>query len=174
MKKLWMILIGLFVACQTEKKAECKIDPLFKGNFENSIRIVNAQVKSNSLMIVSDNATVFKAYKVLEALTKVESHEQWEHDAEGTYLDAKQFSEDSLAWQNWYEKNKCHITMDSAEVVFSKARKPLPDYDNPKVMAEVAEMWPMDYADSVRKVDSLQRVKFALTWPRLVHEDQRD
>jgi hypothetical protein len=164
-KSFVFITLLSFLGCQKKNQEDCRIDQEFKRNFENCLRIAELratyEIDNNKL----DLTEFSKAFNCLEALTGRKNSASWNDVGFGAYDSIEGFKKDQQVWLDWYEKYKCSITMDSSELIFAKQREPLPNYDDSKVMEKIALLWPENYKDSVRRVDSIQHVKFRIDWP---------
>jgi hypothetical protein len=158
-------LIFLCLGCSKSSKIDCRIDENFKRHFDECLRIAELRASYDSLNNEIDLAQSSKAFSCLEALTGVSGNIVKEDVGWGYYKNIEDFEKDKERWLAWFEKYKCSMNMDSAENKFNKKREPLPDYNDPVVMKRILSLWPENYKDSVRQVDSLQRVKYRIDWP---------
>jgi hypothetical protein len=158
----------LMLSCGlNQKEGNCSIDIEFKEQFQNCIRIIEIPegLPTTELISVSD---VLQAAKCLEAITHYKNNMKFQNDVmydmnrteEELKLDVKN-------WMDWYEKNKCSYTMDSAEIAFKSVREKLPDYKSPSVIDSLGKLW-MEYkGDSIRIKDSLFHVSTGVYWPTI-------
>jgi hypothetical protein len=160
----------ILISCNEARRTDCNIDEEFKINFENCVKIAEIRASSDSLNIKIDLAQSSKAFACLEALTGVAGNIMQEDVGFGYYSNLNDFERDKKKWLEWFELHKCTINMDSAENKFKERREPLPDYDDPKVMDRILSLWPENYKDSIRQVDSLQRVKYRIDWPTKINQ----
>jgi hypothetical protein len=167
-KSTCFIFLVICLACTPGPKNECRIDEVFRENFQNSVNIASTRANYQSTGKDLDASAIFRAYSSLKALTGVQSQEISEDGVEGTYVSHDAFIQDSIAWVKWFEDQKCNMTMDSAEKIFASKREPFPNYNDPQVMERIKELWPIHYADSARRVDSLQHIKFSINWPSTI------
>lgn len=155
--------IGLF-GCSSTKKSPCEIDLEFGKRFDDCILIAKRRVDVDS---ITDLATMSRAFDCLKVLTGHENSASWDEVGFGMYDNQEVFERDKKIWMDWYEKNKCYMTMDSAQKVFKENRIPFPNYDDPKEMELVILRLPENERDSARKKDSIQHVKFMIDWPEI-------
>src|SRR5688572_13496728 len=136
-------LISIFTilslwSCSMDTREKCQIDFDFKRNFDNCVEIAHLRTGNDSRNDLLDISTISRAINCLEILTGSKSKIKWECEGFGLYDDNGDFTYDQATWAQWYEQNKCTITMEKAEAIFIKTREPFPDYDDPKVLKSIA------------------------------------
>jgi hypothetical protein len=59
------------------------------------------------------------------------------------------------------------MTLEKAELIFSKKREPLPDYDNLEVLEFISSKFDQLDQDSARYYDSSSHVNLWVDWPKI-------
>lgn len=167
MKFKVIVLLFFLFGCKNTNQ-DCIVDVEFKKNFDNCMQIAELMASSDSLNRQIDLVQSSKAFSCLEALTGVSGNLIQDDVGFGYYSSKEDFEKNKNQWQSWFEKNKCSMSMDSAESLFEKYREPLPAYNDPKVMERISQLWPENFKDSVRLVDSLQRIRYKIDWPTII------
>jgi hypothetical protein len=152
------------VACRSDKKSSCEIDLEFKTKFENCIKIAKLRAEVDT---ITDLATMSRAFGCLQVLTGHENSASWDEVGFGMYDNQAVFERDKKIWMDWYEKNKCYMTMDSAQKIFVKNRRALPNYKDPKELEKVISGVPENERDSAIKKDSIIHIKYMIDWPEI-------
>ena len=107
MKQSCLILL-LISSCTFKSQSHCKIDSLFKNNFENCLKIASSL--NYDFEDFAHHSDVYKAYACLRAITKVESLVINGGDISIHYAERDGLKKDLKNWEKWYEDNKCNYT----------------------------------------------------------------
>jgi hypothetical protein len=158
---------AVIMGCGGSTSSSCDIDENFKRSFDNAIAIARTRATFDSLSADINPIEVYRSFASLEAITGNASHSpDLPSDIKG-YENIEDFRLDSLAWTEWYEKNKCSFTMQMADDIFNKEVKAFPNYDDPEIMESIREKFTSEKRDSARYLDSVSIVKYRITWPQL-------
>ena len=108
------LLIICLLGCSDKN---CDVDTLFKQRFDNCISLIK---KSEDEEWVNAgeirNAFIF--------LTVISGHRTKVNDPENpSYENKTDFKQDLLLWNQWYESNKCSITLKKADSLFIAYKK---------------------------------------------------
>ncbi len=157
------LLSLLMLGCSTQN--DCKIDLEFKANFDNCIKIAQSSLSEDDPNLHLSMSDMVRAIESLETLTEHKSTIIWSCDAFGVYASEEHFEVDRRRWQNWYQDNKCTITMGLAQQMFNTVRTPLPNYNDPQVLQNIKDKFEESVRDSARYLDSVMHVEFQTDWP---------
>jgi len=165
MRLIAIILFTLIsvAACRSDKK-KCKIDLHFKLNFENCIKIAELRADVDT---ITDLATMSRAFDCLHVLTGHENSASWDDVGFGMYDSKEVFERDKKIWMDWYEKNKCYMTMESAQQIFVKNRRVIPNYNDPRELEKVISGVPENERDSAIIKDSIMHINYMIDWPEI-------
>lgn len=160
------VIVSLLIGCNSKKVDECIIDETFKTNFNNCVEIARLRSIFGPESEL-DPIAVYRAFKCLEVLTGEKGQVVYE-EAYYRYETEDLYNKDREIWEKWYSDNKCSMTMDKAELMFAAKRDSFPNYNDPKIMESIKDLFPENQRESARSLDSLSIVKYRISWPPLI------
>lgn len=164
-KAKYILFLVLLMACQPEPstvKDNCPIDYKFLAHFQNCIQVINIAQLGHSY----DFIELSNAYESLRVITKVKTRAS-SGDTPYVYANPRaDLLQDIIDWNNWYNNNKCSITLEKAEKIIAENRKPLPDYTNPLRIESIKIRFGSNLSDKAAIYrDSVDREKTKLRFP---------
>lgn len=117
MKLLMLIFSLIFSSCKNQ--VECKIDAAFKKNFKDKLQVIKTSMEQEEVYI----EPLTEAILYLNAITSIESQINDPHHP--IYENKKIMKEDIKKWEKWYEQNKCEMTINKADSLYSNYNRGL-------------------------------------------------
>lgn len=118
--KIIFVILLAFAGCISsikETDEQCEIDFEFRSNFQNCIEIMALRQQGYSI----DFEHTARAYRCLEVLTGYKSYMNTDSDTPLFYPHSEDnlFLKDLKAWSQWYEQNKCIMSINKSDSIFS-------------------------------------------------------
>jgi hypothetical protein len=116
MKQVFLLAL-LAVSCYN--KDSCEVDTAFKKQFNENVNfLISTESKGDFIYQTSEK---IKAIYFLESTTGIKSQLYWGHVF--GYQSSELLEEDIEKWKNWYDTNKCKMTIVKADSLFRNYKR---------------------------------------------------
>jgi hypothetical protein len=116
--KRFCFVVLLYFACSCKRAENCPVEVAFAEKFQSSIKnILDSELGKNHDIDRKVDAILF-----LNAVTGIESGIQSLHTP--VYDSREILKSDLRKWQEWYNSNKCIMTLSKADSMLKKYNSP--------------------------------------------------
>lgn len=112
----WLALVGLFLCSCGRNKEQCNISKPFRDVYFKSLSTIEISYESRTrkkLPYDEGRAFIFLGY-----ISGHHSNRNGSHFGL-VYLKKEDYELDMHYWKNWFEENKCHFSIQTADSIFS-------------------------------------------------------